>query len=239
MQAIILSGGKGTRLKPLTDNTPKPMLEIGGKPHLEHIISLLRKYGVADIIFSTGYLHEKISDYFGDGSKFGVKIQYREDGDIPLGTGGAIKNCEDLITSDSFIVFNGDILTDIDLIRFMSSHLFNSASNNKITIALNPVDDPSSFGVAVLDYYNRILDFIEKPKDLSYGNLINSGVYMFDKCVLDVIPKNTYYMVETELFPIYAENKSMFGHVIDAYWIDIGTHERFTKANKDIHTIKI
>jgi mannose-1-phosphate guanylyltransferase len=231
MKAIILSGGKGTRLKPLTDNIPKPMLPIGGKPHLEHIVELLKEHGVEHIIFSTGYLHEQIVEHFGDGSKYGIKIDYKVDGDKPLGTAGAIKNCEDFFEPlESFIVFNGDILTDIDLSMMVFQHLVNF---QPLTIALVPVEEPSQFGVAVTEG-DMVTKFIEKPPTFDYGNLINAGVYIMDKEVLEHIPKNEYIMVETDVFPHYADEGRLLYYKQDGmYWIDIGTHDRYDQANKD------
>jgi mannose-1-phosphate guanylyltransferase len=234
MKAVILSGGKGTRLKPLTDTIPKPMLPIGGKPHLEHIVELLKKNGVDHIIFSTGYLHEQITEHFGDGSKYGVKIDYKVDGDKPLGTAGAIKNCEEFFEPyEPFIVFNGDILTNIDLEWMYFLHILDS-SVGRITIALTPVENPSQFGVAVTEC-GKIKEFVEKPTTLEYGNLINAGIYIMDKTVLEDIPKDEYTMVETDVFPQYAEKgKLYFYNNKGMYWIDIGTHERYNQANEDI-----
>lgn len=228
-QAIILSGGKGTRLRPFTLHTPKPMLPICGKPHLEYQIDLLKKYGFRDIIISTGYLHQQIVDYFGNGHKFEVNIQYREDGDQPLGTAGAIKNCEDLIKTNNVLVLNGDILTDINLNNLLDSHL-----NRGITIALAQVDDPTSFGVAQLNEMDRIYKFVEKPKDKSYGDRINAGIYVVHKNVIKEIPPHTYWMFETDVFNKYAENGLLQGHIDDFYWLDIGTHERYEEANYHI-----
>lgn len=234
MKAVILSGGKGTRLMPLTANTPKPMLTIGDKPHLEHIIRLLQKYEITDIIFSTGYLHESIEKYFGNGNNFGVNITYREDGDMPLGTAGAIKNCEDLLDDGKdFIVFNGDILTDINLADMIKTHQENACSQKSITIALASVEDPSNFGVA-FRVKNKITDFYEKPTSLVYGTLINAGVYMMNKDVLEDIPKNEFCMIEKDIFPKYAQNLDLYCYLEDGmYWIDIGTHERYRQANED------
>lgn len=239
MKAVILSGGKGTRLRPLTDVIPKPMLPIGGKPHLEHIVELLKDNGVDHIIFSTGYLHEQVVEHFGDGSKYGIKFDYKEDGDIPLGTAGAIKNCENLLDlepHESFIVFNGDILTDLDVFFMYFGHMIDSKPN-RITIALTPVENPSQFGVAVLDGRN-IIEFVEKPDNPDYGNLINSGVYILDKEVLDFIPKNKFCMIETEVFPFYAKYGNLYTYTEQMYWLDIGTHERYQQANEDIKKLK-
>jgi NDP-sugar pyrophosphorylase family protein len=232
MKAIILSGGKGTRLRPLTDNTPKPMLPIGGVPHLEHIVDLLKECGFNEIIFSTGYLHSQIQEHFGDGSAYGVKMYYKEDGDTPLGTAGAIKNCEDLLDDNPFVVFNGDILTNINLDWMYFIHCIEDDINH-ISIALTPVDNPSSFGVAVTKC-DKITRFVEKPTTLDYGNLINAGIYIMNKEVLKDIPKDEYVMVETDVFPQYAEKGKLYAYPTDCYWIDIGTHERYNQANEDI-----
>lgn len=235
MKAIILSGGKGTRLRPLTDHTPKPMLPIGGKPHLEHIVELLKECGFDHIIFSTGYLHEQIVEHFGDGSAYGIKMDYIADGEKPLGTAGAIKNCEDLLDDMPFVVFNGDILTNLNVDWMYFLHSIEESTNNHITIALTPVENPSAFGVAVVEC-NNIVKFVEKPTTLEYGNLINAGIYIMDKKVLESIPKDEYVMVETDVFPQYAEKGNLFAYIgdyLDGYhWFDIGTHERYNEANE-------
>src|SRR5437764_664585 len=236
MKAIILSGGTGTRLRALTDHTPKAMLPIGGKPHLDHIVELLKESGFDEIIFSTGYLHHQIYEYFGDGSKHGVKFYYKSDGDKPLGTAGAIKNCEDLLDDMPFVVFNGDILSNINLDWMYFLHCIESSTNHA-TIALTPVDNPSQFGVAVTEC-SKITKFVEKPTTLDYGNLINSGIYIMNKSVLADIPKDEYVMVETDIFPKYAEQGRLYAYigdyVKDYYWVDIGTHERYNQANEDV-----
>jgi NDP-sugar pyrophosphorylase family protein len=236
MKAIILSGGRGTRLLPLTAMTPKPMLPIGDKPHLEYIIQLLKEHGVDHVIFSTGYLHEQIVEYFGDGSRYGIKIDYKEDGDRPLGTAGAIKNCEDLIDNyESVIVFNGDILTNIDIGDMYFLHQIKS-NPSKITIALTPVENPSQFGVAVTDGF-KIHNFIEKPTTLDYGNLINAGIYVIDKSVLHDIPKDEFVMIETDVFPRYAKEGRLYCYKDRGmYWLDIGTHDRYNQAQKDVES---
>jgi NDP-sugar pyrophosphorylase family protein len=236
VKAIILSGGKGTRLLPLTIDTPKPMLPLAGKPHLEYIIRLLRKHNITDIIFSTGYLHHKIHDYFGDGSKFGVSISYKEDGQIPLGTAGAIKNCEDFLDDEDFLVFNGDILTNIDLSAMIKEHKENRCS---ISLALAKVRNPWHFGLAILDEEQRITHFIEKPKPSFFVDnpdlpqVINAGIYIMKKETLKRIPPNEFYMVETNVFPRYAYDTDLYGFLSEDYWLDIGTHDRYKQGNLD------
>lgn len=235
MQAIILSGGKGTRLRPLTYHTPKPMLDVAGRPHLEHQVALLREHGITNIIFSTGYLHEEIVNHFGDGTKFGVKIQYRQDGNKELGTAGAIKNCEDLIESDTLIILNGDILTNINLSQLIEEH--QSRKMCPITIALTKVSDPSRYGVALIK--NDLIErFIEKP-DTFISNLINSGMYVINREVLNFIAKDEFCMLEKDVFPQYAKSKLIAPYVSDYYWIDIGTVQTYLQVHEDIYRGKL
>lgn len=234
IQAIILSGGRGTRLHPLTLEIPKPMLPVGNIPHLQHLITLIKHHGINDIILSTGYLSNQIEEYFGDGTWLGVSIKYREDGDILLGTAGAIKNCEDLISSEckNIVVVNGDILTNINLTNMIKEHDNNHAH---ITIALANVEDPSQYGVARLGDHNRILDFIEKPSDMRYGSLINAGIYVIRRSVLDSIHPHEFSMVEYDIFPKFAQKGLLYGYKEPFYWLDIGTLERYGQAQVDFY----
>lgn len=147
---------------------------------------------------------------------------------MALGTAGAIKNCEDLIDSDKILVLNGDILTNINLNELYKYY------DSDITIALAKVEDASSFGVAQLDKDSNITNFIEKPKDNAYGNLINAGIYVIHKNVIKEMPKDQYLMFETDVFPKYVANKKLKGYTDDFYWLDIGTHERYEQANMDV-----
>jgi mannose-1-phosphate guanylyltransferase len=233
MQAIILSGGKGERLYPLTKDMPKPMLPINGKPHLEYQIRLLKLHGITDIIFSTGYLHEKIEEYFGDGSKFGVNIQYQEDGDEPLGTAGALRNCWSLIYSDDAIVMNGDILTNIDLTRLVEVHKY---YRQPITMALIDVPDMSGFGIVQYDDKGKITAFTEKAdRNHFYGNKVNAGIYIIKKDVIYSIP-NGFSMLEKDVFPKFVESKMVQAFLCSSdytYWLDIGTPKRYKQAQID------
>ncbi|WP_336784037.1 nucleotidyltransferase family protein [Paenibacillus illinoisensis] len=234
MQAIILSGGKGTRLHPLTLDTPKPMLPINGVPHLEYQIRLLKKHGITDIIFSTGYLHEKIEEYFGNGENFGVRIQYKEDGVIPLGTAGALRNCLDISDSEELLVMNGDVLTDMDLSSLISTHM---KYKMPITMSLVEVDDPTGFGIVQYSATSgRVTGFIEKPSDdSSYGNTINAGIYCINRNLLYSIEDKTYIMLEHDIFPRYAQAGMIHAHICShsrTNWLDIGTHVRFMQAQK-------
>lgn len=237
MQAIILSGGLGTRLRPLTDTTPKPMLPIGGVPHLEYQIQLLKKHGIDEIIFSTGYLHEQIVEHFGDGSKFGVSIQYREDGGKPLGTGGAIKNCADLIEYEDVLVMNGDILTDIDLTE-MIKWWDVCRLDWSLMIALAEVSNPQDYGSVNRKSNGVITRFYEKS-DTPASNQVNAGIYIMDaEAMLRFHIPDGFSMLEETVFPSFAQSWSLLGYEHKGYWLDIGTPERYAQANTDVESKK-
>ncbi|RLI90666.1 MAG: hypothetical protein DRO94_05075 [Candidatus Altiarchaeales archaeon] len=225
-RAVILAGGKGTRMRPFTYEIPKPLIPVQGKPLLQHIIELLRKYEIRDIIISTGYLGSKIVEYFGNGNKFGVRIEYVEE-DKELGTAGPLNLMRDKLKS-TFLMFNGDVLANIDihdLIRFHHEH------NALATIALTPVKDPSRFGVARLRG-NKILEFIEKPEKTTKSKLINAGVYVLEPEVIDYVPEGKA-MIEHDVFPKLAAEGKLYGYPFDGQWFDTGTPEAYERAIKE------
>ncbi|MAE42563.1 nucleotidyltransferase [Candidatus Woesearchaeota archaeon] len=225
-KAVILVGGKGTRLRPLTYKTPKCMLEIQGKTLTEHLFDLLKKYGIRDIIMSVGYMKEKVKDYYGDGSKFGVNIEYVEE-DEPLGTAGPLKLAKNML-HDSFLVTNGDELKNINIPRMFGLH---KRKDTLGTIALTTVTDPSLYGVAKLSG-SRILEFVEKPKPQEApSNLINAGFYILEPKVIDMIPDG-FSMLEQDIFPKLAKQGSLRGFPFAGQWFDIGNLERYEIAKK-------
>jgi len=224
-KAYILAGGKGTRLRPITYEIPKPMVPIKGRPILEHTIELLRKYDVRDVIITIGYLGEKIKEYFGDGSKFGVKITYIEE-DEALGTAGALRLAKPLL-DETFIMFNGDNLVNIDI---ESLYEFHKQGKAKATIALTTVDDPTSYGVAVLEG-PRIKAFLEKPKNPP-SKLINAGVYILEPEIIDLVPKGPS-MIETDVFPQILEQGKLFGYPFEGQWLPTDNTERYERAIKE------
>ncbi|MBI4147086.1 NTP transferase domain-containing protein [Candidatus Woesearchaeota archaeon] len=225
-QAVLLVGGKGTRLKPLTDKKPKALLEIQNKPVVEHIFDLLKKYGIRDVILCVGYLKDKIREHFGDGSKFGVSITYIEE-DEPLGTAGPLKLAKKYL-KESFIVSNGDELKNINIPRMFRLHRRKGALG---TLALTTVDDPSHYGVARLDG-SRIIEFVEKPKkEEAPSNLINAGFYILEPELIDMIP-NGFSMLEKDVFPKLAKTGRLRGFPFAGQWFDIGTIERYKLAEK-------
>ena len=225
-KAVILAGGKGTRLKPLTDSLPKALLDVHGRTLTEHLFDLLKKYGIREVILSVGYLKEKIKEYFGDGSKFGMSISYVEE-DEPLGTAGPLKLAKDLLT-ESFIVSNGDELKKINIPRMFRLH---KRKNALATIALTTVNDPSQYGVARLSG-SQILEFVEKPKkEEAPSNLINAGFYILEPEVIDLIPKG-FAMLEKDVFPQLARQGKLRGFPFGSQWFDTGNMERYENAKK-------
>ncbi|MFC2006207.1 sugar phosphate nucleotidyltransferase [Chloroflexota bacterium] len=231
MKAVILIGGEGTRLRPLTCNVPKAMVPILNRPFLEYLVRYLEKYGVKDIILAMGYLPDLIQSRLGDGSQLGVRLTYLVE-ESPLGTAGAVKNAEPFL-NEPFIVFNGDILTEIDLAEMMRCH---QAINPKASIALTPVDNPTIYGVVETTVQGMVKRFVEKPSwDRVTTNMINAGIYILEPEVLAHIPISTHSMFEHHLFPLLLEmGEPVLGYPSDAYWIDIGTPEKYLKAHHDL-----
>ena len=225
-KALILIGGKGTRLRPLTYKTPKCMIDVHGKTLTEHLFDLLKKYGIRDVILSVGYLKEKVKEYYGDGSKFGVNITYVEE-DEPLGTAGPLRLAKKYL-NNSFIVTNGDELKNFNIPRMFRLHKRKDAL---ATLALTTVTDPSQYGVAKLSG-SRILEFVEKPKkEEAPSNLINAGFYIMEPEVIDMISEG-FSMLEKDVFPKLAREGRLRGFPTAGQWFDIGNFERYEIAKK-------
>lgn len=235
MQALILSGGMGTRLRPLTLYAPKPLLPIANVPHLSYPLALLRAHGVAEAVLCTAEALGPYRPFIREEKKLGTTVRCSRE-TSELGTAGAIRNAEKYIKSDTFFVFNGDVLTDIDLSAMIRFH---KARGAKITVALVPVENPAAYGLVLTDAQGRIRQFIEKPKELlpEWGKkfYINAGIYLFDRSVLARIPKGKKHSTERELFPgCLADGIPFYGfHADGAYWLDIGKPESYLKGNID------
>ena len=231
MKAVILAGGEGTRLRPLTCNTPKPMVPILNRPFLQHLIDYLKAHGIDDIILTLCYLPHHIQSYFGDGSDLNVKLTYVVE-TSPLGTAGAVKNVTQHL-GETFFVFNGDVFTNLDLTQMMGSHRELGA---KVTIALTPVEDPTIYGLVETGAEDRVERFIEKPQpEAVTTNMINAGSYIVEPDVLDYVPQGRSSTFERELFPLLLERgHSVYGYPSDAYWIDIGTPEKYLRLHHDL-----
>jgi mannose-1-phosphate guanylyltransferase len=230
-QAVILVGGQGTRLKPLSDYLPKAMMPVLNRPFLEHAIVYLKKLGATEVTLALSHLPESIRDYLGDGSKLGIRINYTVE-DNPLGTAGAVKNAEAHL-NHTFAVLNGDIFTDLDITDMLAFHRRCKA---QVTIALTWVDNPSAFGIVETETNGRVSRFIEKPSpDRITTNWINAGIYLLEPEVLQQIPANTHYMFERGLFPRLLElGAPIYGYPFRGYWIDMGTPEKYWRLNFDL-----
>lgn len=240
MQALILAGGLGTRLRPLTLNIPKPVIPVGNQPFLLRQIELLKSVGVTDITLSLNYQPSAIEKLLGDGSAFDVNLRYVIE-HCPMGTAGAYKYAESFLEQTT-IVLNGDILTDIDLQKVTDQHRKDKAS---ATIVLTPVENPSSYGLVQIGENSEVLRFLEKPKPEEIErlkiNTINSGIYIIEPKVLSYIPANENYSFEYQLFPDLLKRQEKFQAFVadDDYWLDIGTPQRYLQANQDLIGNKI
>ncbi len=232
MKAILLAGGKGTRLRPLTLHTPKPIVPIFGRPFLHYQIDLIRQIPEIDeIILSLNYQPRRIEEVFGDGSALGIKIRYVVE-PAPLGTGGAVKYAAGGVT-DSIGVCNGDVLTEVVLKSVLARH---RARQARATIVLTPVENPSAYGLVETDARQNILRFLEKPKPEEITtNYINAGIYVLEPSTFDRIPADTPWSIERSFFPSFIERGETFvAYRYDGYWIDIGTPEKYTQVHRDI-----
>lgn len=224
-QAVILAGGKGLNMRPFTFEMPKGLFPVGGRPILEHIVEILSKYEIRDIIFSIGHLGEKIREHFGDGKKFGVRISYISE-DKEAGTGGALLLARKQLKQSSFLVIHGDILIDIDLNDFIAFHQKREVIG---TIALTSVVDPSSFGEVVL-HGTRIAQFVEKPeKGQQKSQLISCGLYIFEPEIFRFFPKTIPFRLE-DIFPQLVASRQLAGFLFAGRWVDIGTPVSYEKA---------
>ena len=229
--AILLVGGFGTRLMPLTKNTPKPMLTVAGVPVTEHQIAMAKAAGITEIVLATSYLSEVFIPYFGDGSKWGIKIKYAVEKE-PLGTGGAIRNAAQLLdTNESVVILNGDVLSSHNLTEQIQQH---EARGADVTLHLTEVEDARAFGCVPTDSDGRVTAFLEKMEN-PVTNQINAGCYVFNPRIISTIPLDSVVSVERETFPQLVESGAkVFGFVENAYWLDIGTPRALLKASLDI-----
>ena len=231
MKALLLAGGFGTRLRPLTLTRPKPLLPIANRPHVDHVFDLLLRHGVDEVVLLTSYLADAFAPAIELAHSRGLEVQVTHEPE-PLDTAGAIKNAEQLVGGATFFVFNADVLTDADLGEALAFH---RARQAQATIVLTPVDDPSAYGVVPTDDRGRVLGFIEKPAvGTAPTNLINAGIYILEPDVLDRIPAGRPWSAERQLFPeLVASGAGLFATPTHSYWMDIGTPQKYLAANLD------
>jgi mannose-1-phosphate guanylyltransferase len=234
LQAVILVGGEGTRLRPLTALRPKPIITLADRPFLVHMLEWLRGHGVDDVILSCGFLPTQIEDLLGDGSDLGISLRYAVEPE-PRGTAGALKFCEDLL-DERFLMLNGDVLTDVDISAQIAQHESSDAAG---TLGLVPVDDPSAYGLVLLNDDNSVKGFLEKPGPDQLGGideyLISAGIYVLERAITDLIEPDVKVSIERVIWPQLVEQGSLFGFAAhDSYWMDIGTPGRYLQGTFDI-----
>ncbi|MDY5786325.1 NDP-sugar synthase [Corynebacterium sp.] len=228
--AVVLVGGRGTRLRPLTLSTPKPMLPTAGYPFLSHLLARIRKAGMTHVVMGTSYRAEVFEEYFGDGSDFGLEIEYVVEEEA-LGTGGAIRNVADRLRYDNAMVFNGDVLSGADLGEILATH---DAADADVTLHLVRVPDPRAFGSVPTDADGNVLAFLEKTEDPPTDQ-INAGCYVFARSVIESIPAGRVVSVERETFPgLLAAGAKVVGHVDTSYWRDMGRPSDFVQGSSDL-----
>jgi len=230
VKAVVMAGGEGTRLRPLTSNQPKPMVPIVGKPCMEHILELLGHHGMSEVVVTLAFMPQAIRSYFGTGESMGLSIEYSVE-EQPLGTAGSVRLASDAL-DDTFVVISGDALCDVDLTALVQAHRDKGAA---VTIGLKSVDNPLEFGIVVTDEDGRIERFLEKPSwGQVFSDTINTGIYVLEPEVLRHVPTDRPYDFSKELFPLLLEmGRPLYGHVLDGYWQDIGTIDQYRQANFD------
>jgi mannose-1-phosphate guanylyltransferase/phosphomannomutase len=227
-----MAGGEGTRLRPMTANQPKPLLPVANRPIMEHVLRLLRRHGFTDTVVTVQFLAALVRNYFGDGEDFGMHLQYATE-EMPLGTAGSVKNAEDALRDEPFLVISGDALTDIDLTAMVRFHKEQGAL---VTVGLTRVPDPLEFGIVIADEDGRIQRFLEKPTwGQVFSDTVNTGIYVMEPEVLAEVPTGESVDWSSDVFPaLLKRGAPLFGYISDGYWEDVGTHESYLKAQVDV-----
>jgi mannose-1-phosphate guanylyltransferase len=229
MQAVILVGGEGKRLRPLTSTVPKPVVPLVDRPFISYMLEWLRQHGIDDVIMSCGFLATSVRNVLGDGSGLGLRLRFVEEPD-PRGTAGALKFAEPML-DERFLMLNGDVLTDIDLTRQIAQH---EQTGAKATLALVGVPDPTAYGLVHLNEDHSVREFLEKPSSDSIdSNLISAGAYVLEREILELVPPDRNVSIEREVWPLLVGN-GLYGSPSESYWLDIGTPERYLQATFDI-----
>ncbi|HXA58453.1 MAG TPA: mannose-1-phosphate guanyltransferase [Streptosporangiaceae bacterium] len=232
MKAVVMAGGEGTRLRPMTANQPKPLLPVINRPIMEHVLRLLKRHGFTETVVTVQFLAALIRNYFGDGEELGMTLSYATE-EIPLGTAGSVKNAQEALRDDRFLVISGDALTDMDLTDMVRFHKENGAL---VTIGLKRVPNPLEFGIVIADDDGRIQRFLEKPTwGQVFSDTVNTGIYVMEPEVLQRVAEGESVDWSSDVFPeLLAEGAPLYGYVADCYWEDVGTHESYLKAQADM-----
>jgi mannose-1-phosphate guanylyltransferase/phosphomannomutase len=232
MRGVVMAGGEGSRLRPLTANLPKPLLPVANRPVMEHVLRLLRRHGVEDTVVTLQFLASLVRNYFGDGDELGMSLQYATE-QRPLGTAGSVKNAEAALRDDTFLVISGDALTDADLSAMVAFHRSRGAL---VTVGLKAVPDPLEYGIVICDPDGRVNRFLEKPTwGQVFSDTVNTGIYVMEPEVLDEVPDDTEVDWSADVFPrLLAAGAPLYGYQFDGYWEDVGTLESYRQAHMDV-----
>ncbi|RBM04921.1 mannose-1-phosphate guanyltransferase [Streptomyces sp. PT12] len=232
MKAVVMAGGEGTRLRPMTASMPKPLLPVANRPIMEHVLRLLKRHGLTETVVTVQFLASLVKNYFGDGEELGMDLTYAHE-EKPLGTAGSVKNAEDALKNDSFLVISGDALTDFDLTDLIRYHRERGAL---VTVCLTRVPNPLEFGITIVDEDGRVDRFLEKPTwGQVFSDTVNTGIYVMEPEVFDYVEPDVPVDWSGDVFPrLMKEGKPVFGYVAEGYWEDVGTHESYVKAQADV-----
>ena len=227
-----MAGGEGTRLRPMTASMPKPLLPVVNRPIMEHVLRLLRRHGMTDVVVTVQFLASLVRNYFGDGEELGMTLQYATE-EEPLGTAGSVKNAEEALADDTFLVISGDALTDIDLTSLIAFHKERKAL---VTVCLTRVPDPLEFGITIVDEDSRVQRFLEKPTwGQVFSDTVNTGIYVMEPEIFDYVKTGGPVDWSADVFPqLIEEGRPVFGYVAEGYWEDVGTLESYHKAQADV-----
>lgn len=232
MKAVVMAGGEGTRLRPMTSSMPKPLLPVVNRPIMEHVLRLLKRHGLSETVVTVQFLASLVRNYFGDGEELGMELTYANE-EKPLGTAGSVKNAEEALRDDSFLVISGDALTDFDLSDLIRFHRENDAL---VTVCLTRVPNPLEFGITIVDDEGRVERFLEKPTwGQVFSDTVNTGIYVMEPEVFEYVEADVSVDWSGDVFPqLMKEGKPIYGYVAEGYWEDVGTHESYVKAQADV-----
>lgn len=237
MKAVVMAGGEGTRLRPMTANQPKPLLPVVKQPIMEHVLRLLRRHGFTETVVTVQFLASLVRNFFGDGAELGMNLQYATE-EMPLGTAGSVKNAADALRDERFLVISGDALTDVDLSAMVRFH---EQSGALLTIGLKRVPNPLEFGIIIADEEGRIQRFLEKPTwGQVFSDTVNTGIYIMEPEVLDYVTAGEVVDWSSDVFPnLLKRDAPLYGYVADGYWEDVGTHDSYLRVQADVLSKKV
>ncbi|WP_037568366.1 mannose-1-phosphate guanyltransferase [Phaeacidiphilus oryzae] len=237
MKAVVMAGGEGTRLRPMTSSMPKPLLPVVNRPIMEHVLRLLKRHGLTETVVTVQFLASLVRNYFGDGEELGMHLTYANE-EVPLGTAGSVKNAEEALKDDSFLVISGDALTDFDLTSLIEFH---RAKGAMVTVCLTRVPNPLEFGITIVDDEGKVERFLEKPTwGQVFSDTVNTGIYVMEPEVFDYVAANESVDWSGDVFPqLMKEGKPIYGYVAEGYWEDVGTHDSYVKAQADVLERKV